>query len=35
MTFNEIGQAQFLSVEFDNAVNIFIVNHLDQKLALI
>ena len=35
MTFNEIAQAQFLSVKFDNVVSTFFVNHLDQKLALI
>ena len=35
MTFYEIAQAQFLSVKFDNVVNTFFVNHLDQKLSLI
>ena len=35
MTFHENGQAQFLSVKFENVVSTFFVNHLDQKLALV
>ena len=35
MTFNEIAQAQFLSVKFDNVVSTFFVNHIDQKLSRI
>ena len=35
VSFYEIEQAQFLSVNFDNVVSTFFVTHLDQKLALI
>ena len=32
ITFYKVAQAQFLSVQFDNVVRIFSINHLDKKM---
>ena len=34
VTFQEIAQANFISLKFDNVLSTFFVGHLDQKLLL-